>query len=192
MTRSRRLATLILFPEPEQMSTHYFLATGAYIVVTFILGFVWHLVLFKKTYQRLGIFSRIDDPIIPLGLTAMILQGLVLAYLYPHIFTGGPFLSEGLRFGLLMGLFIASSAVFAEAAKQRVTSLPIWLALESAYYLIQFGLSGIAIAFVYAGRDTQRLIQRRLTMRCSERLRLSRWLLRRLRPRSHRASLRRR
>lgn len=30
------------------------------------------------------------------------------------------------------------------------------------------------------------------SMRCSERLRLSRWLLRRLRPRSHRASLRRR
>ena len=63
------------------MSTRYFLASGAYIVVTFILGFVWHLVLFKATYQRLGIFSRIDDPIIPLGLTAMIFQGLILAYL---------------------------------------------------------------------------------------------------------------
>ncbi|OYW74025.1 MAG: hypothetical protein B7Z37_19355 [Verrucomicrobia bacterium 12-59-8] len=134
------------------MSPRYFLASGAYIVTTFILGFVWHLVLFKSTYQRLGIFSRIDDPIIPLGLTAMILQGLVLAYLYPLVSNGGAVLFEGLRFGLIMGLFIASSAVFAEAAKQRVTSLPTWLLLESVYYLIQFSLAGIAIAFAYGGR----------------------------------------
>ena len=49
------------------MSTRYFLASGAYIVVTFILGFVWHLVLFKTTYQQLGIFSRIDDPLFHLA-----------------------------------------------------------------------------------------------------------------------------
>lgn len=136
------------------MSTRYFLAAGAYIVTTFILGFVWHLVLFKATYQQLGIFSRIDDPIIPLGLIAMILQGLVLAYLYPLISRGGAVLPEGLRFGLLMGLFMASSAVFAEAAKQRVTSLPTWLVLESVYYLIQFSLAGLAIAFAYAGKTS--------------------------------------
>ncbi len=53
-----------------------------------------------------------------------------------------------------MGVFIASSAVLAEAAKQRVSSLPIWLALESTYYVIQFGLAGIAIAVVYAGKTT--------------------------------------
>lgn len=121
----------------------------AYLVITFAMGFVWHLVLFKDLYAKLGIFTRIDDPIIPLGLSAMLIQGAVLAYLYPFIARGGDVITEGLRFGLLMGLFIASSAVIAEAAKQRVSSLPTWLIVESVYYAIQFALSGIAIALIY-------------------------------------------
>jgi hypothetical protein len=121
----------------------------AYLVITFAMGFVWHLMLFKELYAKLGIFTRIDDPIIPLGLAAMLIQGAVLAYLYPFIARGGDPVPEGLRFGLIMGLFIASSAVIAEAAKQRVSSLPNWLLVESVYYAIQFALSGIAIALVY-------------------------------------------
>lgn len=137
------------------MNSRFFLAFGAYVFVTFAMGFLWHLILFKATYQKLGIFSRIDDPIIPLGLTAMILQGLVLAYLYPFVArSGGTTIIEGLRFGLLMGLFIASSAVFAEAAKQRVSSLTTWLALETLYYALQFSLAGVLIAFCYAVKST--------------------------------------
>ena len=72
-----------------------------------------------------------------------------MAYLFPRLQRGGPPLLDGIRFGLLTGVFMASSAVLAEAAKQRVTSLPTWLLLESSYYLIQFSLSGILIAYVY-------------------------------------------
>ena len=122
----------------------------SYLVITFAMGFVWHLVIFKELYAKLGIFTRIDDPIIPLGFTAMLIQGAVLAYLYPLITKGGSPIPEGLKFGLLMGLFIASSAVIAEAAKQRVSSLPTWLIVESVYYIIQFSLSGVAIALIYA------------------------------------------
>jgi len=131
------------------MNSKFLLAWAAYVVVTFVLGFVWHLALFKKTYQALGIFSRLDDPVIPLGLSAMLMQGAILAYVYPMFPKGGSLLAEGLKFGLVLGAFIASSAVFAEAAKQKVASLPTWLALESTYYVIQFGLAGIAIALVY-------------------------------------------
>jgi hypothetical protein len=122
----------------------------AYVVVTFAMGFIWHLVLFKQLYAKLAIYSRLDDPIIPLGLGAMLIQGAVLAYLYPLLARSGSVLVEGLRFGLVMGLFIASSAVLAEAAKQRVTSLPTWLIVESIYYAIQFSLCGVAIAFVHS------------------------------------------
>jgi len=121
----------------------------AYLVVTFAMGYLWHLVLFKKLYAELAIFTRLDDPIVPLGFAAMVIQGAVLAYLYPIVAGGGAPVIEGIRFGLVMGLFIASSAVVAEAAKQRVTSLPTWLAVESVYYAIQFILCGIAIAVVY-------------------------------------------
>lgn len=120
----------------------------AYVVVTFALGFVWHLILFKQLYAKLAIYSRLDDPIVPLGLAAMVVQGAVLAYLYPVFARPGNVVQEGLRFGLIMGLFIASSAVLAEAAKQRVSSLPTWLMIETAYYAIQFSLCGVAIAIV--------------------------------------------
>ena len=120
-----------------------------YVLVTFAMGFVWHLLVFKKIYDELAIFSRLDDPIIPLGFAAMLIQGAILAYLFPRLRRGGTTLLEGVRFGLLTGVFMASSAVLAEAAKQRVTSLPTWLVLESLYYVIQFGLSGVLIAYVY-------------------------------------------
>lgn len=126
-------------------------AWAAYVAITFCLGFVWRLVLFKDLYHELAIFSRIDNPIIPLGFSAMLIQGAVLSYAYPFFPRSQNFVLNGIQFGLLMGVFIASSAVIAEAAKQNVTSLPIWLAVESAYYLLQFGLSGLAIGLIFGG-----------------------------------------
>lgn len=79
----------------------------------------------------------------------MLIQGGILAYLFPLSPRGRGPLVDGLRFGLPVGVFMAMSAVLAEAAKQRVTSLSTWLLVESAYYLIQFGLSGIGIGLVY-------------------------------------------
>ncbi len=121
----------------------------AYVVITFALGFIWHLVVFKDVYHRLAIYTRIDDPIIPLGFLAMLIQGAVLAYVYPLVTTGSNPIADGIGFGLLMGVFLASSAVIAEVAKQRVTSLRTWFVLESSYYAIQFLLTGLAIAFIY-------------------------------------------
>jgi len=122
----------------------------AYLVITFMLGYIWHLVVFKQLYHTLAIYTRIDDPIIPLGLLAMVIQGAVLAYVYPLVTDGMHPVSDGIRFGVLMGLFIASSAVVAEVAKQRVTSLRTWFVVESSYYAIQFVLSGLAIGLIYA------------------------------------------
>jgi hypothetical protein len=122
----------------------------AYVAITFALGFIWHLMVFKDLYRRLAIYTRLDEPIIPLGLFSMLIQGAVLAYLYPQVVDIQGSVFEGIRFCLLMGLFIASSAVIAEAAKQRVTSLRIWFVVESLYYLIQFSLAGLAISFIYS------------------------------------------
>jgi hypothetical protein len=62
----------------------------SYVLVTLALGFVWHLHVFKKIYQKLAIFSRIDDPIIPLSFAAMLIQGASLVYLFPCLGRGGP------------------------------------------------------------------------------------------------------
>lgn len=133
----------------------YGLMVIAYIVLTFVIAASWHLVLFKDVYAELAIFTR-QEPLIPLGVTSIIMQALVLAYLYSRFFTGGSPLKEGLKFGLLIGVLMASIAVFAEAGKQQVSSLTTWLAFESMYYLLQFGLTGVVLALIYEKPATPR------------------------------------
>jgi hypothetical protein len=127
-----------------------------YIVITFLVGVAWHLVLFKDVYIALDVFSRGEEPIIPFALLAITIQGGLLAYIYPHLCRGGHWAREGIRFGLMMGVFLASSAVFTETAKHTMTSIPAWLVLEFSYYLVQFGLSGLLIGFIYGTSPRKR------------------------------------
>lgn len=130
-------------------SKSYWLAVGAYVICTFLIAAPWHLVLFKPVYDELAIFTR-QEPLVPLGLASMLMQGLVLSYLYPLYAQGRHSVKTGATFGLLMGVLLASSAVFAEAGKQNVTSLSTWLVLESVYFLFQFTVVGAVMGAIYA------------------------------------------
>jgi hypothetical protein len=130
-------------------SKSYWSAVGAYVFCTFLIAAPWHMLLFKPVYDDLAIFTR-KEPLIPLGLVSMLMQGLVLSYLYPLFAQGKHSVKTGALFGLLMGVLLASSAVFAEAGKQNVTSLSTWLVLESVYFLFQFSVVGAVIGAIYA------------------------------------------
>ena len=128
------------------------LGAVAYLLVTFPLAYVWHLVAFKGVYDRLGIFNR-GEPIVALGFLVILIQGFLLSYAYP-IFRGpGSPLKEGLRFGLFMGFFLWSSQVVAAAAKHQVASLTTWFTVETVYFVIQFALVGLALGLVYGYRE---------------------------------------
>ncbi len=120
----------------------------AYLLVTFPLAFLWHLVVFKDAYDALGIFNR-EEPIFALGFLVFLVQGLLLSYAYPLFYRGGPPAKAGLKFGLLMGLFLWSSQVVAAAAKHEVSSLGLWLGIETVYFALQFALVGLAIGLAY-------------------------------------------
>ena len=130
------------------MNSKFWLAAASYLVLTFIIAGGWHLALFKDVYARLGVFTR-PRPIIPLGILSMVLQAIVVAYLYPLFYRGGNPLTEGATFGLLLGIFMGSNAVLAEAGKNQVGSLRTWIALEGVYYLLQFTLVGLVVGAVY-------------------------------------------
>lgn len=127
----------------------YWLAVLAYVFCTFLIAAPWHMVFFKPVYDELAIFTR-QEPLVPLGLASMLMQGLVLSYLYPLYAQGRYSVKTGATFGLLMGVLLASSAVFAEAGKQNVTSLSTWLLLESVYFLFQFSVVGAVMGAIYA------------------------------------------
>ncbi len=120
----------------------------AYVGVSFILGFTWHLILFKQIYFELGIYTR-EHPIFAFGIGSMVLQGLILAYLYPFFNRATQHIMTGIRYGLLMGAYMWSVTVPAFAAKSQVNSLATFFTLSSLFHLIQFVIAGALIGWIY-------------------------------------------
>lgn len=135
------------------MSRKFWLAFLAYLLPTFPLGYFWHLSTFKALYDALQIYR--PDVIIPMGLSSMVIQGLVFAYLYPKLFSTarGQWLSSALRFFLIFGGLAWSFLVLPVAAKFNMTSVATFMALETAFTVIQFAVTGMLIALAW--RDSK-------------------------------------
>src|SRR5260370_36986738 len=61
----------------------FWLGIAAYLLPTFPIAYVWHLVLFAPTYDALGIYR--PDPIIPFGFASMVIQGIIFSWAYPRL-----------------------------------------------------------------------------------------------------------
>lgn len=125
------------------------LATVAYAITTMLIAAPWHFVLFKDLYHSFGIYNR-ADPIVPLGFLTMLIQGTVMAVIYPRFYKGGSHYREAIKFSLLMGLFLYSISTLANAAKIEVSPMGTWLGLQAAFHVIQFVACGLVLGFVYS------------------------------------------
>lgn len=134
------------------MRRGFWWATLGYAVVTLSLGMVWHFVWFHDLYHQLGIYNR-QEPVIPLGMLSMLIQGLILAYLYPFFYKAGHPVTQGIKYGLLMGLYMYSVTTLANAAKIMVTSMPVWLGIQALFHTVQFVLAGALIGLAYGKVD---------------------------------------
>jgi hypothetical protein len=125
------------------------LGMAAYLVPTFPIAFVWHLVLFESNYHALQIYRA--DPIIPFGLASMIIQAVIFSWLFPRVFADsrGSVLKNGLLFGLGAGLLSWSFTTLAVAAKQPMASISDYVLLETAFTVLQFLIVGPLIAMAY-------------------------------------------
>ena len=136
------------------MTKKFIFATISYVVITFVLAAPWHFVLFPDLYENLGMYNK-QEPIMALGMLAMLIQGLVLAFIYPRYYGGGKPIAEGIKFGLIMGVFLFSVSTLANAAKIQVSSVPTFISLQLAFHVIQFILVGIAIGLIYGNSSTR-------------------------------------
>jgi len=126
------------------MTRRFALRLLAYVVPTFALGFVWHLKLFGAYYHDLGIYR--PDIIIPFGFLSMLLQGAVVALVYPRLVARPESLAGGLRFAALAAVLSWTFTTLAVAAKHPMTSVPGFVAIESAFTVVQFLLVGPLLA----------------------------------------------
>lgn len=131
------------------MSTQFWLAFAAYLVPTFPLGYFWHLSTFKARYDELALFR--EDVIIPLGLTSMILQGLLFAWIYPKLFDTGhsAWTRSAAQFFAIFGVLAWSFLVLPVAAKYRMASVSSFVALETAFTIVQYAVTSPLIALAW-------------------------------------------
>lgn len=126
----------------------FWLGFAAYVVPSFAIGYTWHLVFFAPMYHDLAIYR--DDIIIPFGLLAIFIQGTVFSWVYPRVFTDrNPVLKNGLLYGLGMALLSWSFTTLAVGAKHVMASVPTYLALETAFTVVQFAVAGPLIALAH-------------------------------------------
>jgi hypothetical protein len=118
--------------------TRFLLAVLAYLVPTFALGFVWHLVLFENAYAALAIYRA--DIIIPFGFLSMLIQAIAFAFIYERMFASreGGLLARASTYGALGAVLSWSFTTLAVAAKNVMSSVPDYLAIETAFTLVQW------------------------------------------------------
>ncbi len=124
------------------------LATLSYFVLTMALAYPWHLIWFHDVYKEIGAVQR-EEPIMILGMSSIVIQGLVIAYLYPMYYKTGNPIYQGIKFSLLMGLMVYTVMVFANAAKFLIEPVSTFLIYGTAFSLLQFTVTGSALGLIY-------------------------------------------
>jgi len=140
---------------PPAGTRAFWLGFAAYVVPTFPIAYVWHLVVFAPAYHALAMYR--DDVIIRFGLLSMLIQGAAFSWIYPRAFADrGPWLRNGLRYGLALAAVSWSFTTMAVAAKNVTTSVPAYLLLETGFTVVQFAIVGPLIALSYRRRHPRR------------------------------------
>jgi hypothetical protein len=122
-------------------------ATVAYFALGFLLFAL--LPLADEVRQFAAVYRPEESMkrVAPVGMVAMLLSMMALAALYAFAFRDGPSLAQGVRFGLLVGVFAAGSFVL-----HNYVSLNIGLRLallQAVAYFVQLLGSGVVIALIY-------------------------------------------
>jgi len=124
------------------------LATVSYVALTMAVAYPWHMMWFHELYEGMGAYTR-PEPSIPLGMLAMLTQGIVIAYLYPFYYKGGSPILQGIKFSFIIGAVVYSAMGFAMAAKIDINPISTFLLYSAIFQLIQFVLTGAVLGLIY-------------------------------------------
>lgn len=125
------------------------LSVAAYLIVTFAVQATNHFLVNTAHYARQSIMAA--EPALIGGIASMLVQGIVLTFLYSRLRNAFPGVAGGVGFALLMGAFLGSYIALAEPSKYIVTSGLEWFAVEASASLIQFALFGLALGYIHKG-----------------------------------------
>ncbi len=126
------------------------LSIASFFVLTMMLAYPWHMLLFHDVYLQLGAFTR-GEPMMVFGMFAVVLQGWVIAYMFPFYYrskTDNP-IASGIKFSLILGLLVYSVMVFSTAAKFLIEPVMMFVLYGTVFQIIQFVVTGAALGWIH-------------------------------------------
>ena len=126
------------------------LSIVAYVILTFALGFIWNLILFKDLYAGMTGTATRPNPIIPLGLIAVLLEAITMSLAFRRFHNPSMGLKSGLVIALGLGLFSMTYASLVVPAKFAIEPVATYSLIEIAFGLIHYALAGFVFVRLFA------------------------------------------
>jgi hypothetical protein len=125
----------------------------AAFAVGFVLSGLWHVLLMADFYEANAAGAGREAPIFWAVGLAYLVVGFIMSYLYPKGYEGGSPISEGLKFGAIIGLlwWLPTNLVFYGTLEGPFTTVLI----DGGWHLVEQGLAGVALAMVYGSASQE-------------------------------------
>lgn len=121
--------------------------TLAFIVATFATEGISHFAINKAFYA--GIPFLRSEPIVWMGLLTMVLQGLVMGWMYPRFHDAARPVFSGWRFAMCVLAILGGYIALVEPSKYAVPSIAHWAWVEGSVAFVQFSLFGVLLGAVH-------------------------------------------
>jgi hypothetical protein len=127
------------------------LTVVAYVFSTFAVQGTSHFAINADHFAAIPIMRA--EPMIPLGVASMVIQGLIFAWLYPSYANGASTIRKAITFSWLIGGFLASYIVLGEVGKYAIPSVSSWIAVELSAAFVQYSLFGLFLGLINRSRS---------------------------------------
>ena len=121
-------------------------------VVMFIISFLWHNVIMASFYNdHMGSVMR-SEPIFLRILAGSIVLTALMAYIYPKGYAGDSPLTQGIKFGIIVGLLwtLPHGLIFSGVLNITLTGV----LGDAAWHIVEEGITGAVIGLVYGKIST--------------------------------------
>ena len=129
-------------------------AALAGFAVMFILSGIWYMVVMMDYYEEAmaGVYNAnaiLEEPNLVFIAIGYLFYAFIMAYMFPIGYKGGSAVTEGLKFGAIVGVLITVPLTFINMGLLSVSATPALV--DAIYQIVEKAIGGIVIAKVYGG-----------------------------------------
>ena len=130
----------------------HILSVVAFMIVSFAAQALSHFVINQEHFSSIA--HHRQEPIIPLGLSAMIIQGIIMSVSLRTWRNADVTIMDGMIVSLAFGLFLSAYISLVEPAKYTVPDIAAWMRVETLVSAIQFVLFGLGLGLIHSKLGT--------------------------------------